>query len=320
MSKIKKYLIYIVVIISVAIIFGGVIYFFNQAQKQILKEKSPAELLADLETAKQKLAAETTRLREIRAGSYLISVSEAEYEKAKNLVTKTNIFFLNPEGSRPEIQLKINNKIIATEINNRRAKINEMLKAWSENDQSLETDLKLLEDIKTYLIIIQVYLDQLESVVADLSTNDSGLTAGQIDSYTTIVRDGSEEIKNIIETIKETASIITGPTTSTSSQNSSEISAQAEIIAETTNEIIHLEDQLYNPPTDTSKTSPTSTPLQDETTTNPLPSTSTESETIITRIINPQNSSIIYRSNPRPYRDNGVDIDSTGKTVPLQDW
>lgn len=311
MTKTKKIIIFLIIISLTLATFFSVIYFLNQAKNKTTNNQNSAELAV----AKQKLALETQRLKEMRVNSYFIKVSNAEYEKAKNLVSDTDIFFSNPGSEHPEIQLKVKNKIIATDINNRRAKINEILEIWSKNGESLETDQKLLDEINTYLLIIQSYLGQLNNIVSNLSTTDSGLTTRQIDSYADLIKNSFAEIEDIINTIKEAELIINGPATSIPDQNSNEIINQIEIINEIREEVTELEEQIYNP-----IITPILATTSDQVgTSNPL-ATSTSSTTINNKVINPQNSSIIYKKNPSPFRDNGVDVNNSGLPVPLQDW
>lgn len=315
MSKIKKNIILVIIIIIALASVFSVAYLFSQFKKQ----EDPSKLLAELEVAQRNREIEIARLNEIREKSYFLKVSKAEYLKTKELIARIDIFFKNPNSDRPEIQLKTKNKVIETEINAKRLKITEILRIWDDNNtNSLETDQELIEEIRVYLLIIQEYSKQLQSIVSDLSIEDSGLTALEINSYKKIVDEAAEEIDKIIGTIKEAEIVINESiATTTVKEESAKIKEQIRIIEKIEEDINTIEDKLADKPETPeiiNQTIPKETTTAEET---PSINTTTFKRP---RIINQDNPVTTYISNPTPFRNSGVDIDLSGQIVPLQDW
>lgn len=306
----KKIIISAITIILALVVVGTLLYSFNEAKKLAESQAVYNQQLADLELAKKKTAEENAKLRELRNKSLLNKVARAEYEKIKNLLAKTDIFFKNADTDHPEIQLKTKNKIIEDEVNARRQKIFEIMTLWAyNNDNSIETDQKLIDEIKTYLLIIGAYLEQLKDIVGDLSSGDSGLTAEEIRSYETLIDNSTKELTQIINTIKETEIIINQE--GSAGEESAEIEKQIEIVKEEEENVAELEREISTP---VATTTATTTP------TNPRATTTATTTDRRPRIVNPD-PSIIYQPNPAPYRDNGVDIiNSASIPTPSQDW
>jgi len=324
MQNSKKIFIAIVTILLAGAVLGSVIYFFNQAKKQSTSQKTQTELQADLAIARKNLAIETKRLAELRNNSYFHKISEEEYLKTKKLVEQTDIFFKDANSDQPKILLQTKNKIIETEINNKRAQINKFMKIWADNNaHSLETDKKLIAEIKTYLLVIQSYINQLQDIVSDLSINNSALSASQINSYGALIQNSSRELANIISTINQTEIIINNNgQASTTDSGSGEIEDQIVIITDIEDEIDNLEDEIDN--TQATSTATTTATTTDAIATTTATSTDEDNNTDDEDTDNDNNnyydSMIIYEPNPTPFQDNGVDIYNTNTPVPLQDW
>lgn len=312
--KNKKIISKLIIFVLVLAIIFGFIYFFKEIRIMI-KGQTTSNKLTDLELAKKNLEAEKTRLQEIRDKTYFGRVSKEQYEKTKKLVSQTDIFFKNPNSNHPEIQIKTNNATLIAEINARRQQINEAMRLWAENNaNSLETDQKLIAEIKTVLSIIKIYIDQLKSMVKRLSVTNSGLTTDQINSFVEITESSSQEIDQIIIVINETEIIINN----SANNENEEVNTQINIIHEIEEEINQIEIGIIEIPIATSTS--TSTPPIIV----PVSPTATNTPTNLNtrrrpRIFNPE-PLIIYQPNPAPYRDNGVDIITTSNSSPLQDW
>jgi uncharacterized membrane-anchored protein YhcB (DUF1043 family) len=190
MNKNKKNIILLGIVILVLVGLFTLIYSFNEAKKLARSQSASNKLQAELDSAKNRLLAENERLAELRRQSFFFKISEEEYAKTKKLVDSTNIFFTNADSDNPEINVPTKNQTIEDEINARRAKINEILRIWADNNaHSRETDKKLIEEIKIYLLMIQAYLAQLQSIVSSLSAGgSSGLTTAQINYYAPLWR------------------------------------------------------------------------------------------------------------------------------------
>ncbi len=316
-----KKIIYLIIITLIA--FGlifGLIYFFNQAKGG---QKNNSGLRAELDIARQNLEKETKLLQELRGQSYFAKVSAEEYAKIKKLVERTNIFFDKAESATPKIIITTPNKVVEAEINTLRARVNNILIIWAkDNNSSTETDQALLDKIKDYLLIIQSYLDQLQDIVSGLT-----LSGSDLDNYNSVIQAGAGELQKIQAIIDYTAGVLTENTVSTSSPNAArlaEIEAQIKIVQEAEKKVKDLEKIIDNPPTPDPITPPATTTLPIISSTSTPPATSTDNTSTSTRKRpknnNPQNSSIIYTPNPRPYEDNGVDVDYSAENSASQDF
>jgi hypothetical protein len=237
--------------------------------------------------------------------SYAMQVSQEQYLKIKSLVDKTNIFFKDADTLNPQIQIKINNKTLEDGINAKRIKINQLLLTWDENNKrSLKTDQALVNEIKESLLYIQSYVEQLETIVLNLSPEDSGFSAEQINSYKNVITSSVSEMTQIIDTVNQVEITTRESGENNNNTNPNEITRQIEIFKQPENTIDTLENIRNN--TATATTSKTSNPT--ETNVNSRP-----------RIVDPV-STIIYQQNPASYKNTGVDVDRSGQMSPLQDW
>ena len=300
----------IIVILSIVVLFVC-IYSFKEAEKLAVGQDITNKNLVDLETARQKIDLEKKRLIELRGKSYAMQVSQEQYLKIKSLVDKTNIFFRDADSLHPKIQIKINNKTLEDKINAKRLKINELLLTWDENNKRfLETDQALINKIKLSLKYIESYVEEIQTIVFDLSTKDSELSNEQINLYKNVITNSVSEIKQIITTVNQAETVIMGSTENGSNVNSDEITRQIEIVKQAENTVTNLENIINNTATTTPPTPPQNS------------SVSTTTGTKVDRrprIVNPE-PAIIYQQNPTPYKNTGVDVNTSGQMSPLQGW
>jgi hypothetical protein len=311
MNKTKKNIyILITIVLSIFVIFAC-FYLFKEVKKMVSNNMVANKNLADLEIAKQKIDLEKKQLDELRSKSYAMQVSLEQYLKIKSLVDKTNIFFKDADSLNPQIQIKTKNRKIEDKINAQRLKINKLLLTWEENNKhSLETDQVLINQIKTAVLYIESYVEQIQSIVFELSSNDSGLSNEQINSYRNVITGSVFEIKQVITTINIAETAIKESIKNNSDSNSNEITKQIEVIRNTENTIINLENAINN-------TSTTSNTLQNND--NTISTTTETKVSLRPKIVNPE-PSIIYQQNPAPYKNTGVDVNTSSQMSPLQDW
>jgi hypothetical protein len=311
MNKTKKTISILIIIILSFIILFVCLYSFKEAKRLATDQAITDKNLADLESAKQKMDLENKRLSELRGKSYAMQVSQEQYLKIKSLVDKTNIFFRDADSLHPKIQIKINNKTLEDKINAKRLKINELLLTWDENNKRfLETDQALINKIKLSLKYIESYVEEIQTIVFDLSTKDSELSNEQINLYKNVITNSVSEIKQIITTVNQAETVIMGSTENGSNVNSDEITRQIEIVKQAENTVTNLENIINNTATTTPPTPPQNS------------SVSTTTGTKVDRrprIVNPE-PAIIYQQNPTPYKNTGVDVNTSGQMSPLQGW
>jgi hypothetical protein len=311
MNKTKKTISILIIIILSFIILFVCLYSFKEAKRLATDQAITDKNLADLESAKQKMDLENKRLSELRGKSYAMQVSQEQYLKIKSLVDKTNIFFRDADSLHPKIQIKINNKTLEDKINAKRLKINELLLTWDENNKRfLETDQALINKIKLSLKYIESYVEEIQTIVFDLSTKDSELSNEQINLYKNVITNSVSEIKQIITTVNQAETVMMGSTENGSNVNSDEITRQIEIVKQAENTVTNLENIINNTATTTPPTPPQNS------------SVSTTTGTKVDRrprIVNPE-PAIIYQQNPTPYKNTGVDVNTSGQMSPLQGW
>ena len=319
MNKTKQKLSILMIIILSFIILFVYFYTFKEAKKMTADQATTSKNLADLEAAKQKVDFEKKRLNDLKSKSYAVQVSKEQYLKIKSLVDETNIFFKNANSLHPQIQIKIKDKALEDKINAKRVKINELLLTWEENNKSsMETSQSLINQIKIALLYIQSYVDQIHAIVFGLSAEDSGLSNEQINSYKKVITESVSGIKEIITTVNIADTIIREESKN-NPETETNITKQIEVVRQAENNLANLEKNIDN-------TVAATTPKISQDNTNPVSSTTSNTNTSggikvnsRPRIVNPA-PAIIYQQNPAPYKNTGVDVNTSGQMSPLQDW
>ncbi len=318
MNRVKKIIILIVIIILAFVSLFSILHSLKEAKKLASNQEQIDKIASDLEAAKQKADIENQRLVDLRSKSSVNQVFQDQYLKTKSLVAETDVFFNNADTNHPEIRISIKDKVAAQEINRRRQEINELLQTWSDNNaHSLETNQVLINQIKTALLFIQAYIEQLRKITADLATTNPSLTKAEISSYQKIVKNSSADLEKVIAIIKQTEILINNPA---ANADLAEEERQAEAAKGASAEVTNLENKLIEAEATSTVMVATSTAATTATTTDSTTGDGTTTTSRRPRIVNPE-PYIIYQSNPAPYRDTGVDVvNSPATPLSKQDW
>jgi FtsZ-interacting cell division protein ZipA len=176
----KKIFLIIGVILIVAII--GLWFFYK---------KSPSVVPATaVETKVESLANESLN-------SPQINIPALTYIRARDaVITKTDTLFNNPQSVNPKIKIPTTDTNQQAQINAKRAELNILFENWAQliaesrslSDPNLQT---LSEENRK---IVADYLNQLKTIVSDLSPKSSGLPQAQIDTYQAAVEEAQKKV------------------------------------------------------------------------------------------------------------------------------
>ncbi|OHB09374.1 MAG: hypothetical protein A3H52_03275 [Candidatus Zambryskibacteria bacterium RIFCSPLOWO2_02_FULL_39_26] len=206
----KGFIAYVIVAVLAIILIGGSFYFNSRNKTGSLSDN---QLL--LLGANQKVEMETAKLEELhrryQAERKIVAQIQEEYSNIKtNILRRTDIFFKNAESKNPQIIIKISNKNIEKDINNRRLEITKLLEAWDKENEIINSDsvsinlLPTLSDLvksaKKDISYIEKYIAQLESIINNLSIENSDLTQSQISSYQFIIASNINEVEKVVST------------------------------------------------------------------------------------------------------------------------
>ncbi len=224
---------YVVVIIIGVILVGGSFYYYL---------KGGGNLSGDRQEAMARLDTETNTLYNMKARykaeREIISKIKDQYSGVtKNVLSKTDVFFLNPNSDNPQIKIKID-KATQDRINGKRLQITRMLRDWQVkneiiNSDSLYEDLlptisDLVKSAEQDMAYIKQYMKELEDIIGNLSPANSDLTQNQIDSYENIIEEGTvyiEESVVVINQIQAEIPVLIIPTIVTTTGTSTTVSS-----------------------------------------------------------------------------------------------
>lgn len=177
---------------------------------------------ANLNSALAKLADMTRSLNapELASEEAKLNVSKTSLENAKAdalnvarssltltqsaLFSYADNFFDNPQSVNPTINIRTQSVSLENEINNRRATITDFLNNW-KNDLSVATSTdkaqSLINSVSIYQAKIKAFADQLNVIVNDLNSGNSGLTRTSIDSKISTINSAMTTLNQSTESI-----------------------------------------------------------------------------------------------------------------------
>lgn len=127
------------------------------------------------------------------------------------LEKKTNSLFLNSKSSNPQIKIDLIDNNIEKNINSSHKNVQNSLNNWkaildsynnliNQKPDSNNKDLSLSDIIKTSqksITSISEYINQLNSLFNNLSTENSNLSQTQIDTYKTTIKEAVKDLEKI---------------------------------------------------------------------------------------------------------------------------
>jgi hypothetical protein len=182
----------------VAVAIGGGIYFYMRSQDK------EGNLKRDLAQAQNKVATETEKLNTMQAQfegeNSLYFVIKDQYAKAREAIDYSDVFFTNPNTSKPKIKIKTTSSVQA-KVEARRIEINTVLSRWKDlialsnaENVTIESVNSILQGAET----LQSFIAELSAIVDGLTPGNSGLTQSQIDAYQALVDSLTEDISDVV--------------------------------------------------------------------------------------------------------------------------
>ncbi|MEI6238185.1 MAG: efflux RND transporter periplasmic adaptor subunit [bacterium] len=200
---------------------GGTITSVNVTQGQMVEKDQVLAVINDksayLSLAQAKISLESAKAsyQKLMTGATTedVQISKASVDSAKATLESTardsyfkvedairnkiDVLFSNPESVNPLIIVRTQGDATRNDINSSRLILSEKLskaKSATSSDELINSVSDLLDSSKTFM-------DKLGLIVNVLSTNNSGLTQSQIDSYRTTVNSASQEINSAINSL-----------------------------------------------------------------------------------------------------------------------
>ncbi len=204
----RGFIAYTVMIAIGIILVGGGFYYYLKGGGGLSGDRQ--EALARLDTESNTLFNMKARYKAERE---IISKIKDQYSSVtKNVLSKTDVFFLNPNSDNPQIKIKID-KATQDKINSKRLQITKMLRDWQVkneiiNSDSLYEDLlptinDLVKSAEQDMAYVKQYMKELEGIIGGLSPTNSNLTQSQIDSYENIIEDSTAYIEESVVVINQ---------------------------------------------------------------------------------------------------------------------
>jgi len=197
----KGFIAYVIVAVLAIILIGGSFYFYSRNKTGSLSDN---QLL--LLGANQKVEMETAKLEELhrryQAERKIVAQIQEEYSNIKtNILRRTDIFFKNAESKNPQIIIKISNKNIEKDINNRRLEITKLLEAWDKENEIINSDSVSINLLPTLSDLVKSAKKDISYIeINNLSIENSDLTQSQISSYQFIIASNINEVEKVVST------------------------------------------------------------------------------------------------------------------------
>ncbi len=206
---------FVVGIFVVVLIVVGYYYFTdNQSSDSAILTENGILLLELTDKVDTEVSTLQNLERRFKAERVVIGQIQTEYSNVRNsILRKTDIFFKNPNSKNPQITLQISDKNLEKEINSRRLKITELLEAWDKknsvlNSNSVPSGLlptlpELVNGAQNDINYIQIYINELASIINGLSVDNSDFTQTQINSYQSIIVQNTQEVEQVITVLAQ---------------------------------------------------------------------------------------------------------------------
>lgn len=177
----------IIIVVIISLLF--VYYWQDKNHRRKIEDQEKATI-----TAFQSQSAQLKTASQLTSERYLIAREIVE--------NRTDILFDKTLPSEPTIKLKTVPENLRTKINQERRTIAEILRNW-ENliyQSNFGSNSNLTEQEIKNLMVINLYLANLQSALNSLPTNNSELSKKELDYYQSIVADAKTEIETKIIT------------------------------------------------------------------------------------------------------------------------
>jgi len=202
----KSYIISGGIVFLLLIILG--IYFYNRENSldNLILQKQ--KLQSDISLTINKLGKEEQTLQTLINGPNIsfatTTIIQNQIKQAYFLISQTDFMFSDPNGLNPKIKIKESPSSLA--LNAQRRKINLILKKWQEKitpSQVKEIDAKDAKQIETEIETIRIFVNNLSTIMENLTVENSNLSSFQIKNYSTRLA-SLDSIDNVLISIETT--------------------------------------------------------------------------------------------------------------------
>ncbi|MFA6432718.1 MAG: hypothetical protein WCV82_02775 [Candidatus Paceibacterota bacterium] len=154
------------------------------------RQKSAAEIAADLQAARAALAAEAAKLSYMRAGFSLSAYRGFIIEQqagVENALWSSDPLFNDPRSTDPTFKAQVDSAA-ARRIEALRQEINKLFLSWKADNSPIKpADVNLINN----------YLEELKAIVSIITPANSGLTQAEIDKYKEAVSDAEKVVDEV---------------------------------------------------------------------------------------------------------------------------
>ncbi|MDZ4240876.1 MAG: hypothetical protein U1D31_01990 [Patescibacteria group bacterium] len=273
MQKNERGFVVQVLIALIAVFVSSGIYLFIYSQNR------EERVQAKLENAREKAAAETQRLDDLKKefgdAHPLYAAVQNGYVGITNILRNADTFFDTSDSENPKIRIETKTSAIEADINAKRAQIENMLAEWKKQASlalATETNAATINSIQASATVIQSFINELAAIVGALTPSNSDLTQSEIDGYIELLSDAAEEIDVIVASLEAAESSVADASeeTTTTTVTTEQIETQEDVVTQAQEEVAALEEELeeIQSQTETPATEeqPQDTSSQDDTT------------------------------------------------------
>ena len=202
----KSYIISGGIVFLLFIVLG--VYFYNRENSldNLILQKQ--KLQSDISLTINKLGKEEQTLQTLINGPNIsfatTTIIQNQIKQAYFLISQTDFMFSDPNGLNPKIKIKESPSSLA--LNAQRRKINLILKKWQEKitpSQVKEIDAKDAKQIETEIETIRIFVNNLSTIMENLTVENSNLSSFQIKNYSTRLA-SLDSIDNVLISIETT--------------------------------------------------------------------------------------------------------------------
>lgn len=245
-----------VAIVVVILIAGlGVYFSSNKSTDNKTLAGQEQRLQKEITKAKEKVTKEKDKLngfeRAFRTAFPFYGIADDGFRDVSEAVHKTDFLFENPDSATPKIKLQI---LAALEksINDKRSQVSLALIAWKEKaDIALAKNLdnKALQEIINEAQIVAAYVDELNLIVDNLTTSNSGLSQETINYYEDVLGGVTAVIDSTVIALENAQTVATAPANANTSANEvvvavEQITTQQQVVANAEAQLQALEEAL----------------------------------------------------------------------------
>ena len=205
----------LLVIVLALSVGGGVYYYFDQqngpANEDVKMVDENGRVLG-VNTTVELAKLDNLRNRFAREQKSIDSLRQEYARMIEKIIVPTDALFLASQGLNPAIKMTFVDSLRREEISLKRRQISEVLARWKARLAIIADDDELISPLTLSGLIanaendsnlVRSYVRDLDELVKELSTANSGLTAAQINSYQSLVSNAFAEAAQALAVIAQ---------------------------------------------------------------------------------------------------------------------